>query len=206
MAKNGIRGIIFDIGRVLVRVDLSRAQNSLATGSSLTPQEVWHAIEKDAHWEDWQKGRISARDWHLNLCKRFGIKLNFDDFVNTWNSVLDPQPIHPDSFFEGLAKNHRLGLLSNTDPIHVAFLEKTYGFYSYFPKPVRTYSCYIGAVKPDPLVFREALKACKLKAGEAVYVDDIAAFAEAARALGMHGIQFRSPEQLHEELESLGIQ
>jgi glucose-1-phosphatase len=205
MTKTGIRGIIFDIGRVLVRVDLSRAQNSLSAGSSLTPQEVWSAIEKDPHWKDWQEGRISARDWHLNLCKRFGIKLSFDDFVAAWNSVLDPQPIHPDSFFEGLARNYRLGLLSNTDPIHVAFLEKTFGFYKYFQKSVRTYSCSVGATKPDPLIFREALKACQLKAGEAVYIDDIAAFAEAARALGMHGIQFSSAQPLYKEFEALGI-
>jgi len=205
MARKGFRAVIFDIGRVLVRVDPRQAQRALANGLPLSSNELWSAIEKDPHWKDWQEGRISAREWHLNLCKRFGVKLTFDSFVNAWNSVLDPQPIQPDTLFANLSKNYRLGLLSNTDPIHVAYLEGTYSFYKYFPKPVRTYSCFVGACKPDPLIFRHALKACKVQADEAVYIDDIAAFANAARSLGIHGIQFASAEQLRADLSAIGI-
>ena len=205
MAQKGFRAIIFDIGRVLVHIDPRQAQKALSNGLPFSSEELWSAIEKDPHWKDWQEGRISARDWHLNLCKRFGVRMPFDTFVNAWNSVLDSKPIHPDSLFAKLAKNYRLGLLSNTDPIHVAHLESTYSFYNYFPKAVRTYSCAVGACKPDPLIFRHALKACKVQATEAVYIDDIAAFAEAARSLGMHGLQYTSPEQLQVDLHAIGI-
>jgi FMN phosphatase YigB (HAD superfamily) len=205
MAKSGVRAIIFDIGRVLVGLDLSRAHKSLANGLTLSSEELWTAIEKDPQWGDWQEGRVTSRDWHLRLCKRFGIKPSFEDFVNAWNSVLDPKPLQPDSFFVALSKNYRLGLLSNTDPIHVDFLERTYSFYNYFPRQVRTYSCSAHARKPDPLIFREALKACKVSAEQTVYVDDIAAFAQAARSLGVHGIHYISPEQLRTELHALGI-
>jgi glucose-1-phosphatase len=200
-----IRVIIFDIGRVLVRVDIRKAQLGLTKGLSLTPEELWSAIEKDPRWPDWQEGRMSARDWHLNLCKRLGISLGFEDFVKVWNSALDPEPIHPDSLFEKLSKSYRLGLLSNTDPIHVEYLEKTFSFFKYFPKPVRIYSCSVGASKPNPLVFKEALRACKVTAGQAVYIDDIPAYVEAARALGCTGIQFRGAEELRKEFAALGI-
>jgi glucose-1-phosphatase len=205
MAKTGIRAIIFDIGRVLVRLDLRQTQSVLANGSSLTPEELWSAIEKDPRWKDWQEGRISPRDWHLNLTKRFGIVLSFDEFVRAWNSALDPQPIQPDSLFKDLSKNYRLGLLSNTDPIHVSHLESTYSFYAYFPKPVRIYSCVVGAAKPNPLIFREALKACKVNAEQAAYIDDIAMFADASRALGIKGIQYLSHPQLLADLQQLGV-
>ena len=205
-AKAGIRAIIFDIGRVLVRVNLRNAQSTLANGSPLSPEELWSAIEKDPHWKDWQEGRLSPRDWHQNLSNRFGVSLSFEQFVKAWNSVLDPQPIQPDSLFQNLAKTYRLGLLSNTDPIHVEHLENTYSFYAYFPKPVRTYSCAVGASKPDPLIFQHALKSCKVKANEAVYIDDIPAFAQAAQALGIYGIQYSAPEQLRSELQKIGVQ
>jgi glucose-1-phosphatase len=200
-----LRAIIFDIGRVLVRVDIRKAQLGLAKGLSLTPEELWSAIEKDPRWPDWQEGRMSARDWHLNLCNRLGISLDFDQFTRVWNSALDPQPIHHDSLFEQLSKTYRLALLSNTDPIHVAHLEATYSFFQYFAKPVRIYSCSVGASKPNPLIFREALRACKVSADQAVYIDDISAYADAASALGCHGIQFRNPEELHKDLFGLGI-
>jgi len=204
-APRKVRAIIFDIGRVLVSLDIRKAQLGLAQGLSLTPDELWSAIEKDPHWPDWQEGRMSARDWHLNLCKRLGMSLEFEQFKNVWNSALNPEPILPDSLFEQLSKSYRLGLLSNTDPIHVAHLESTYSFFRYFAKPLRIYSCEAGASKPKPLIFREALRACKVKADEAVYIDNIAENADAARALGFAGIQFRGGEELYAELEVLGI-
>lgn len=200
-----LRAIIFDIGRVLVRVDIRRAQVNLANGLRLTPGELWSAIENDPRWLDWQTGRMSPRDWHLNLSQRLGMTLGFEQFTAAWNSALDPKPIHPDGLFEKLGKSYRLGLLSNTDPIHVAFLEKTYSFFQYFPEPVRIYSCRVGACKPDPLIFSEALRACKVRANEAVYIDDIPAFVEAARALGCTAIQYREPEELRKQFEALGI-
>jgi putative hydrolase of the HAD superfamily len=201
-----VRAIIFDIGRVLVRVDIRQAQVGLANGLRLSPEELWSAIENDPHWRDWQEGRMSPQDWHLNLSKRLGLSLDFEKFTNVWNSALDPVPILSNELFDGLAKHYRLGLLSNTDPIHVARLESTYDFFRYFAKPVRIYSCVVGASKPDPLIFREALKACNVRAEEAVYIDDIPAYAEAARRLGMSGIQFQSPEQLRQDLVALGVE
>jgi glucose-1-phosphatase len=205
MPGPGIRAIIFDIGRVLVRVDVRRAQAGLAEGLSLTPEELWAAIEKDPRWGDWQEGRMSPRDWYLNLTSRLGIPLDFDHFTTVWNSTLDPEPILPNRVFEALAKHYRLGLLSNTDPIHVAKLESSYEFFRFFPAGARTYSCTVGASKPNPIIYQASLKACRVRAQEAVYIDDILAYVEAARRLGMGGIHFQSAEQLQTELQTLGV-
>jgi HAD superfamily hydrolase (TIGR01509 family) len=204
MAFAKFRALIFDIGRVLIRVDISRAMDGLASGLSLTPQEVWSAIEKDPHWLDWQEGRISPHDWHLHLTKRLGAALTFEQFSEVWNRALDPNPIHSESFLENLSKNYRLALLSNTDPIHMSNEEARFPFFRFFP--IRIYSYRVGASKPDPVIFREALRACKVRAEEVVYIDDIAAYAEAAQRLGMSGIVFQSPEQLQHDLRRLGIQ
>jgi HAD superfamily hydrolase (TIGR01509 family) len=204
VAVRKFRAIIFDIGRVLLRVDVSRAMDGLASGLSLTPQEVWSAIEKDPRWLDWQEGRISPRDWHLHLTKRLSASLTFEQFGEVWNRALDPNPIQSESFLEKLSKNYRLALLSNTDPIHMSNEEARFSFFRFFP--IRIYSHQVGASKPDPLIYREALRACKVRAEEAVYIDDVPAYAEAAQRLGMTGIVFQSPEQLQADLRNLGIQ
>jgi len=204
VAFTKFRAVIFDIGRVLIRVDISRAMDGLASGLSLTPKDVWSAIEKDPHWLDWQEGRISPRDWHLRLTKRLGASLTFEQFTEVWNRALDPNPIHSEAFLEKLSKNYRLALLSNTDPIHMSNEEARFPFLRFFP--IRIYSYRVGASKPDPVIYREALQACKVRAEEAVYIDDVAAYAEAAQRLGMSGIVFQSPEQLQSDLRKLGIQ
>lgn len=199
-----LRAIIFDIGRVLVRVDVARAMQGLASGSPLSPTELWSAIEKDPRWPDWQEGRIAPQDWYLHLAQRLGGRLTFKQFTEVWNRALDPTPIQDDAFLEKLSKRYRLALLSNTDPIHVRHLEGTYGFFGFFP--ARVYSCAVGISKPNPLIYREALRAVQVRAEEALYIDDIAAYVEAAKRLGMRGIQFQSSAQLTVDLESLGVQ
>ena len=197
-----IRAIIFDIGRVLVRLDIAGAMGGLAGMISLTPQETWAAIEHDPRWRDWQEGRMSPRDWQLHICRRLGVNLTFEHFSEIWNRVLDPTPLLDGAFLERLSKRYCLAVLSNTDPIHVAELEKRFDFFRFFKH--RIYSCVVGASKPSPLIFRAALQACKTTADNAIYIDDIPAYAEAARQLGMTGIVFQSPEQLSADLEPFG--
>jgi glucose-1-phosphatase len=196
-----MRAIIFDIGRVLVRLDIAGAMGGLAGMISLTPQETWAAIEHDPRWRDWQEGRMSPRDWQLHICRRLGVNLTFEQFSEIWNRVLDPTPLLDGAFLESLSKRYCLAVLSNTDPIHVAELEKRFDFFRFFKH--RIYSCVVGASKPSPLIFRAALQACKTTADNAIYIDDIPAYVEAARQLGMTGLVFQSPEQLIADLQQL---
>jgi glucose-1-phosphatase len=197
------RAIIFDIGRVLIQVEISRAMAGLASDSTLTPQEVWSAIEKDPRWPDWQEGRMSPQDWHLHLTKRLGGSLTFEQFSEVWNSALCPEPMQSEEFLEKLSRNYRLALLSNTDPIHMSHEEERFPFFRFFP--TRIYSFRVGASKPDPIIYREALRACKVRAEEAIYIDDVPTYALAAQRLGMTGVVFQSPEQLQTDLRNLGV-
>jgi len=204
MPSDSLRAVIFDIGRVLVRVDVGRAMKGLAENIRLSPEEIWSAIEKDSRWKDWQEGRISPANWHQHLNRKLGGSLTFEQFSRVWNSALDPQAIQDDRMLASIAKHCRLGLLSNTDPIHVAHLEATHSFFRYFPPKVRTYSCIVGASKPSPLIYREALRRVEAQPAESVFVDDVQENVEAARTLGMKGIHYQSPKGLISELQSLG--
>jgi len=62
-----------------------------------------------------------------------------------------------------------------------------------------------GVIKPDPHIFRILLERYGVAAQSAVFIDDVARNAAAASALGIHGIHFRSPEQLRRELATLGM-
>ncbi|MGH9562857.1 MAG: HAD-IA family hydrolase, partial [Terracidiphilus sp.] len=62
------------------------------------------------------------------------------------------------------------------------------------------YSNQIGASKPSPKIYQAALNALAVNAAEALYIDDIAEYADTARGLGMDAIHFENPEQLLSEL------
>jgi glucose-1-phosphatase len=204
MPAQKIRAIISDIGRVIVGVDVSRAMQGLSSGIALSPKEIWSAIERDPRFPDLQDGRISARDWHLHIVRRLGGNLTYDQFIQAWNAALLPETLQPDSLWAGLAKKYRLSLLSNTDPIHVAHMESTFTFFKYFP--VRIYSCVVGSSKPNPVIYQEALRATKVKANEAVYIDDLEENVAAAKALGMIGVHCAVPPTLVDSLRAVGVE
>ena len=204
MPPQKIRAIISDIGRVIVGVDVSRAMQGLSTGIALSPKEIWTAIEKDPRFLDLQDGRISARDWHLHIVRRLGGNLTYEQFIQAWNAALLPETLQPDSLWASLAKKYRLSLLSNTDPIHVAHMESTFTFFKYFP--VRIYSCVVGSSKPNPVIYQDALRATKVKANEAVYIDDLEENVAAAKSLGMIGVHCAVPANLVESLKSAGVE
>ena len=63
----------------------------------------------------------------------------------------------------------------------------------------------VGIIKPDPRIFEILLERNRIDPATAVFIDDNPANAEAARRFGIHGIHFRSPEQLRDELISVGL-
>lgn len=62
-----------------------------------------------------------------------------------------------------------------------------------------------GVIKPDPRIFRILLDRNDVSPRDAVFIDDVAANAAAATTLGIHGIHFRSPDQLRGELAACGL-
>jgi HAD superfamily hydrolase (TIGR01509 family) len=213
--KNAVptKAIIFDIGRVIVRVNLNRLLEPLAAllpsgaeahaPGKLSPQQVWAAIESDSRWGDWQKGRMTPRQWHEHLTGRLRVTMGYAEFCQAWNRALDPETILEEALFEKLGKRCRLALLSNTDPLHSAHLESHFAFMKHFP--VRIYSCRVGASKPSPAIYSAALGALRVRPAEALYIDDIAEYAAAAQQLGLNAICFKSPAQLRAQLSNRGL-
>ena len=60
-------------------------------------------------------------------------------------------------------------------------------------------------IKPDPRIFQLLIERFAIDPQRAVYIDDVAANAMAARPFGMHAIHFTNAEALRQELAELGL-
>jgi FMN phosphatase YigB (HAD superfamily) len=198
--KPEIEAIIFDIGRVIIDLDPSRAIATIGAGSTLAPDKLWQEVQKDPLWEGWQEGRVTPREWYENLIARFRTPISFEEFRSAWNSVLVPKLLLPEQLFQHFSKKYRLVLLSNTDPIHVEYMESKFSFLRYFPK--RIYSCEVGASKPSVKIFRAAIKAAGAPPRRILYLDDIRGYVLAARRVGLNAVQFRSRRRLEAALRA----
>ena len=197
------RAVIFDIGRVIIPVDMSCSFAAIGKPQGASHSQVLRELEADPRWQDWQEGRLTPRDWHKHISNKFQLHVGFDEFCRIWCSVLDPGTILPEPLFEQLAANCRLALLSNTDPIHVAHIEANYPFVRHFP--VRVYSCRVGASKPLPLIFHHALREVDALPEEAMFIDDVRENVMAAAALGINAFHFVSADELLNQFSQLGL-
>lgn len=197
------RAVIFDVGRVIIRVDMSRSVAALGKRKGLSHMQVLRELEADPHWPDWQEGRMKPQNWHAHLSKKLHFSYNFEEFCTIWNSVLDPETILPDLLFERLALKCRLALLSNTDPLHVAHFEASYSFVRHFP--ARVYSCRVGLSKPSPAIYHHALREVDAMPDEAMFIDDLHENVLAAASLGIDAFHFTSADDLLAEFSRMGI-
>ena len=66
-------------------------------------------------------------------------------------------------------------------------------------------SGFEGVAKPDPAIFELLLDRFDLEATKTTFIDDSPVNVRAARSLGIHAIEFDSPDQLRRELRSAGL-
>ena len=61
-------------------------------------------------------------------------------------------------------------------------------------------------MKPEPEIYQLLLNRYNLNPEETVFTDDLEANIEAAKKEGIHGIVFKSPDQLTDDLIALGVE
>jgi putative hydrolase of the HAD superfamily len=97
----------------------------------------------------------------------------------------------------------KTGLLSNMPWDLVTHVRRDFRWLQNFT--FKTFSAEVGLIKPDAAIYQHTLAGLGVAGPEALFVDDRQNNIEAARALGMHAIQFRSVAELKNELEALGF-
>ena len=63
----------------------------------------------------------------------------------------------------------------------------------------------MNCIKPDPEIYKKALKRMKLKPEETVFIDDIKKFVKGAEKIGIKGIHFKNSKQLIKDLKKLNV-
>ncbi len=198
-----IRAILFDLGQVLVPFDLERGLRALGAHSPYSPGEIKKRIADCELLPPFEQGRIPPREFARRLSELLQLNVGYEQFCELWSSIFLPETLIPDSFIEALARRYRLVLVSNTNAIHYAMIERRYGIVRHFHERVLSYE--IGAVKPEARIYEEAVRRAGCEASQCFYTDDIAEFVEAARRHGILAVRFRSAGQLAEDLAAHGV-
>jgi len=181
-----IKNIIFDFGDIFINLDKQGTHKELSKlGVSLISDEMI------ALCNQYEKGIISTNDFIGIFEHRFP-NVRKKDFIHSWNAVLKDFPNYRLEFIKELAaqKKYRLFLLSNTNDLHITWVQENWGDKRYreFKNCFEQFylSHEINFRKPEVEIFEFVLNKNSLKANETLFVDDVSENTFAAEKSGIH--------------------
>lgn len=198
-----IRAVIFDVGRVLVTLDPSREKfGAVMRAMGISPdrafEQYWFTPAVRRH----MTGEIDSTDFFQMARAHFGLPFDFDEFAAGWCDLFAPMP-GMEKLFGKVAKKYGVGILSDTDPLHWARVRSLLPWLARVAKP--TLSHEVGFLKPHPAMFAAAAANCGSEKSRCLFIDDIPANVDGARAVGMPSLLFANAAQLEHDLEKLGV-
>lgn len=195
--------ILFDLGKVLIPFDFSRAFDRMSLRCGLSPDEIRGRLAGAQIFGEFECGAITPAAFAQSVTKELNIEGNFVEFCEIWTSIFLPDPLLPESLIAKLRRNYRTVIVSNTNEIHFDMLRKTYGIIGQFDDYVLSYQ--IGAMKPNPAFYQAAIASAGCDPERCIFIDDLEENVAGARAAGMDGIRFLDREQLEAELKARNV-
>jgi FMN phosphatase YigB (HAD superfamily) len=201
--RGRISAITFDLGNVLVKVDHLRFCRRVAEMAGLSPQEVYAQVFESSLEPGYDTGRITSREFYERVTAHFGVTLDYARFRELWCDIFDPMEAMP-AVVAHLAFRFPLFLLSNTNSLHFDYIRERFdAILQPFQAFILSYEA--GSRKPEPAIYQALIQRVSRPPEEILFLDDKAAFVEGARGQGLTAWQFRSAQELRQDLERHGL-
>lgn len=202
-----IKGIIFDLGRVVVHdpdneIIFQDMADSCRLNYELVAKTVMELIPA------YQRGDFTDLTFWQKFAEIAGTTafVHEDEGNELWSREFSRLLIVDAGILNLVDRLQENGYitpaLSNTIPPHVRVL-RSRGVLNHFAPQIL--SCEVGARKPEELVYQLALERSSLLPEETVFIDDVQKYVIAAKEFGIHGILYEGKDNLEEELKSLGV-
>lgn len=195
-----IRAVFFDFGGVIMRTEFQAPRQHLAERFRMDYDDIDKAVFGSESARRASVGEISEEAHWLEVLKRLRQPASeLESFKAEFfgGDIIDRQLVEAIHSMRGRVHT---GLISNAWSGLREFMAKE-KVIDVFDTVV--ISAEVGEVKPSAKIYDVALQHAKVRASEAVFVDDMPTNIEGCEKAGMKGILFRDPKQTLEQLNRL---
>ena len=194
---------VFDLGNVIIDIDYNRTFQLI---KSMIPQSLHNRVDTfyqtDFH-QAYEKGWIDSPAFRNEVRAYFHQDWSDSEVDGLWNSLLGKIPAYRIDLIKKLKQNHRVGVLSNTNEIHIqgvnAILQAEFqldNFHSLFDRVF--YSHEMGMAKPSEEIYRQLVMELDTQPEKILFFDDLKVNVEGAKDVGIQAVQVTSPQVLLE--------
>jgi epoxide hydrolase-like predicted phosphatase len=195
-----VRAVVFDIGGVLEANPTTGWVDRWAVRLGLAADEFAQRI--DGLWSGGDIGEVTLAE----IERRTADALDLDDGAllelmnDAWAEYLGSLNRPLAEFFRSLRPSLGTGILSNSFVGAREREQDAYGFQDMCDTIV--YSHEVGHLKPEPAAYRIVCEHLGVAPGEVLFLDDVQANVDGARAVGMRAITFSDTSQAISSIEA----
>ena len=180
-----IKNIVFDFGDIFINLDKKLfAEELQKLHISQESEEMLPILQQ------YEMGLVSTDKFLTFFEERLSVSQ--DKLKRAWNSILLDFPKERLRFIQNLSesKKYRLFLLSNTNDLHISWIQQNWGMEQYNAFKICFEQFYlsheINLRKPNNNIYEFVLTMNKLAPKETLFIDDTKKNTDAAKALGIH--------------------
>lgn len=198
-----VQAIVFDFGNVVGFFDHAKTLRRLEPYTDMSAREMFEAVYQGHLEDDFESGRL-GEDEFLGAFRRL-CRLRCDNSVlaASVGDIFTPNPEVCD-LIPALKGRYRILLGSNTNILHARqFLKQFEEVLGHFDAVVLSY--VVGVRKPRAEFFHHCQQLAGCPAGACLFIDDLAANIEGARAAGLQGAVYAPGADFAGRLRALGV-
>jgi len=204
MPPSPIEVIFFDLGNVILpfnHYQIAEKLSRLAQRKEFQdPQKIFSYLFdfQEGIINDFDVGKITPPNFFQSIKRQLDLSISFEEFIPIWNDIF-AEDRKVSRIILSLKGRWRLGLLSNTDPLHFNYILSKFPVMRVFDKWILSYE--VGFKKPAIEIFQKAIVWASVNPPKILFIDDMKTHVDVAISLGMQGIHFISADQLKDGLQ-----
>ena len=199
---NNISTIIFDLGGVVLNLDIKQSLRAFSEISDLSEKDVYNKFINNDWAFAFEKGEITPNDFRDSVRTSINKQLTDAQIDKAWDAMLLELPYTRLKMLNDLRPKYRTLVLSNTNAIHVQTFDKIVSaasggklIYDFFDKVY--FSNEIGMRKPDTEIYSYVLDENKLDPSKTLFIDDMEENIIAAKSLGIKTVHLTNQDDLN---------
>lgn len=195
-----MKNVIFDLGGVVIDWNPQKLVKEF-TGDPKLVEYLFHKGFFQQYWTEFDRGMLTYEELVDEMVTFTGFSqeacLHFVEFIK--NSLVDiPKTVELIKELSG--RGYKLYCLSNMSVEFYDYL-KVREVFNYFDGQV--ISGLEKLVKPDEAIYNVLLNRYQLVPEDSLFIDDLEANVQAARALGINAVDFSDRERGYAEIEEI---
>jgi len=194
------QALIFDLGGVIIDLKIDNTITAFANLSGIDKQTLVEQYWNHDMFHKYERGHIPDDEFRAFLREFLSIEASENQLDEAWNSMILDIPHERLKMLDKLKESHEVFLLSNTNDIHLRYVNDIY-----VPLNNETlddhfhgayYSNHVGMRKPDAEIFEKVIEDNKLDPSKTLFLDDNKQNIEGAAAVGLNTFRVDHPDQL----------